>query len=414
MSQSSLPAMLYPFARPTATEFLRIVRGEGTLVFDDEGNDYVDATSSRWFATVGHGRTQIADAVAEQMKRLAAFHTFERFSNDTVEELSELLVADAPMDDARVFFTNSGSEAADTGIKIARAARTLQGKPEKSIIVAVDGAFHGVSYAGISVGGIQDNKNRFGATLPDVIHVPRHDIDALRAVFEEHGDRIALFMIEPVLGAAGVYPPPEGFLTQVRELCDEHDVWLLFDEVVTGFGRLGTMWASRYFDVRPDLVMFAKGVTSGYFPMGGVFVGADVRAALESDPEFLLRHGHTYSGHPAASAAALANIRILREENLIANVPHIGARIREGLDAIHADGLVDAVRSEGAMCAVQLPDDVEAVDIRERMIANDRVIVRAIGRSTIAMSPPFVTTDEQIDRILAALRRALADVHAGR
>ena len=140
MSQSSLPAMLYPFARPTATEFLRIVRGEGTLVFDDEGNDYVDATSSLWFATVGHGRTEIADAVSAQMSRLAAFHTFERFSNDTVEELSNLLVADAPMDDARVFFTNSGSEAADTGIKIARAARTLQGKPEKSVIVAVDGA----------------------------------------------------------------------------------------------------------------------------------------------------------------------------------------------------------------------------------------------------------------------------------
>lgn len=399
--------MLYPFARPTATDFLRIVRGERALVFDDEGKDYVDATSALWFCTVGHGRTEIGAAVGEQMTRLAAFHTFERFSNDVVEELADLLVADAPMADSRVFFTNSGSEAADTAIKLARAARTLQGQPEKSIIVAVDGAFHGVSYAGISVGGIQDNKSRFGAPLPGVLHVPRHDIAALQRVFEESGDRIAAFMIEPVLGAAGVYPPPPGFLAAVRDLCDKHDVWLIFDEVVTGFGRLGTMWASRYFEVRPDLVMFAKGVTSGYFPMGGVFLGPAVRAALESDPDYLFRHGHTYSGHPAASAAALANIAILRSENLIAEVPRIGARIRAGLDAIAADGLVEAVRSEGAMCAVQLHPGVEAVDVRERMIASDRVLARAIGRSTIALSPPFVTGDDLIDRSLGALRRAL-------
>jgi adenosylmethionine-8-amino-7-oxononanoate aminotransferase len=405
--RTDLPPMLYPYARPTATEFLRIVRGCGASVFDDDGRDYIDATSALWFCTVGHGRVEIADAVRDQMVRLAAFHAFERYSNDTTEELAQLLVDDAPLDNARVFFTNSGSEAADTAIKIVRAARSLSGTPERSMIVGITGAFHGVSYAGISVGGIQLNKTHFGKTLPDTVSVKRNDLVALEAVFRDYGSRVAAFIVEPVPAAAGVYPPSPGYLLELRVLCDKYGVWLIFDEVVTGFGRLGTMWGSRYFGVEADLVMFAKGVTSGYIPLGGVFVGPRVREYLESDVSFLLRHGHTYSGHPAACAAALSNINILRTENLIAEVPRISARIKDGLHEIASDGLVKEVRGDGAMWAVELRDGMDAVKVRELMVRSGRVLVRAIGESTVAISPPFVTSDDQLDRCVDSLRRAI-------
>jgi putrescine aminotransferase len=209
-----------------------------------------------------------------------------------------------------------------------------------------------------------------------------------------------------VQGAGGIYPPPEGYLAGLRKLCDQHGAYLVFDEVITGFGRLGSWFASHHFDVRPDFVTFAKAVTSGYQPLGGVFVGAAPRAALEADSDFFLRHGFTYSGHPAACAAGIRNLQILRDEDLLARAEHVGSRLAAGLQALAADGVIDHARGEGAMWAAGLRADQHAVEVRDRMLASG-VITRAINTDSLTFCPPLVITDEQIDRIVDSLDQAL-------
>ena len=403
----ALPAFLHPFARPTATDFLCLVRGEGALVYDERGREYVDAMASLWFCDVGHGRSQIADAVADQLRTLAAFHSFDRFTNEPAERLADELVARAPMPDARVFLTTSGSEAVDSALKLVRAARALAGEPHRRVVVSLEGAYHGVTYGGVSVSGLPLNQELFGALLPDVVQVPRHDAAALSRVLVERGDEVAAVIAEPVLGAGGVHPPTEGYLAEVRALCDRAGAWLVLDEVICGFGRLGPMWGAQRYGVEPDLVTFAKGVTSGYVPLGGVLVGAAVRAPLESDDAYVLRHGHTYSGHPAACVAALANLDILDGERLLDRVPAVGRRLSAGLRTLAQDGLVEEVRGDGAVWAVGLPGGVDAVVVRDAMI-EDGVIARAIGASTIAFCPPYVITDDQLDRTVESLRSALS------
>ena len=400
-------AFLHPFARPTAGDFLCLVRGQGALVYDDAGREYVDAMASLWFCDVGHGRTEIADAVADQLRTLAAFHTFDRFTNEPAERLSEALAARAPMADARVFLTTSGSEAVDSAIKLVRAARALGGEPHRRVVIGRQGAYHGVTYGGLAVGGLPLNQQHFGPMLPDVIHVPRDEPDEVARLLRQRGDEVAAVLAEPVLGAGGVYPPAEGYLPELRRLCDESGAWLVLDEVVCGFGRLGPMWGAQRYGVRPDLVTFAKAVTSGYVPLGGVLVGAAVRERLEADESFVLRHGHTYSGHPGACAAALANLAILEQDRLMERVPSIGGRLSDGLHELADEGLVAEVRGEGAVWAVGLADAVDGVAVYEAMISSG-VIARAIGTSTIAFCPPYVITDDQLDRSVEALRRALS------
>ena len=399
-----MSAFLHPFARPTATDFLCLVRGEGAHVYDDAGREYVDAMASLWFCDVGHGRAEIADAVGAQLRTLAAFHSFDRFTNRPAEELADALAQRAPMPDPRVFLTTSGSEAVDSALKLVRLARTLGGEEHRRVVVALEGAYHGVTYGGLAMGGLPLNQQHFGPMVPDVVRVPRHDVDAVARALREHD--VAAVVVEPVQGAGGVHPPTEGYLAEVRRLCDEAGAWLVLDEVICGFGRLGTMWGAQRYGVVPDLVTFAKGVTSGYVPLGGVLVGAAVRARLEADPEFVLRHGHTYSGHPGACVAALANLAVLESERLLDRVPAIGARLGDGLRALHADGRVAQVRGEGAVWAVELPEGRDAMAVRDAMISSG-VIPRAIG-GAIAFCPPYVVTDAQLDRVLESLDAALS------
>jgi putrescine aminotransferase len=401
-----LPAFLHPFARPCATEFLRLVRGEGALVYDDHGRDYVDAMGGLWFCHIGHGRTEVADAVGAQLGTLASFHAFERFTNEPAERLCAELARRAPLPDARVFLTTSGSEAVDSALKLVRVARSVGGEPHRRVVISLEGAYHGVTYGGLAAGGLPLNQEHFGAMLPDVVQVPRHDAGAVARLLEQRGDEIAAVLVEPVLGAGGVYPPPEGYLTELRRLCDEAGAWLVLDEVICGFGRLGTTWAAQRYDVRPDLVTFAKGVTSGYMPLGGVLVGPAVRERLEADQMFVLRHGHTWSGHAGACAAALANLEVLDRERLLERVPALGARLAAGLRALAEDGRVAEVRGDGAVWAVGLAEGVDAVAVREAMLQRG-VIGRAIGASTLTFCPPYVTTDEQVDRTLNALSESL-------
>ena len=404
----TVPAFLHPFARPAAEDFICIVSGEGARVTDADGFEYVDAMASLWYCNVGHGRREIAHAVAKQLGTLDAFHTFEKFTNPAVDEACELIAELAPVPDSRVFLTSSGSEAVDSALKIARLAQAVRGEEQRRVVISRAPSYHGVTYGGMAATGLPANQEHFGSMLPDVVQTPKDDLDAVAAVFAERGNEVAAVIAEPLIGAGGVYPPADGYLEGLRRLCDEHGAWLIFDEVICGFGRLGTWWGSQRFGVRPDLTTFAKAVTSGYQPMGGVLVAPSVRKVLESDPTLVLRHGHTYSGHPAGAAAAIVALRITREEGLLERAEKIGDRLSQGLRVLRDDGQVAEVRGDGAVWAVGL-DDVDAVAVRDAMLPLG-VIARPIGPTTISFCPPLVIEDSDIDRCISALETALTQV----
>ncbi len=400
----STPTMLHPYAVPGRTDYLNIVRGEGALVFDDQGKEYVDALAALWFCNAGHGVAAITDAVAAQMGSLAAFHTFELFANPTAERLAQMIADRAPFTDARVFFGNSGSEAVESAIKIARNAHVRAGRPDKTLIVSRDRAYHGVNMGGTSAQGLPLNKEGFGPLVGDIMQVPADDIEAMATLFSQRGEQIAAVMTEPVQGAAGVYTPPPGYLEGLRKLCDQHGAYLIFDEVITGFGRLGTWTAAEFYDVTPDMITFAKAVSSGYMPIGGVMMSAKVHGDLAAS-DTMFRHGYTYSGHPAAAAAAIANIEFLESEGLLGRVGSIGERIGSGLNSLLSDGVVAEVRGEGAVWAARCGDGVDAMAVRSSMIEAG-VIPRAIG-DVVAFCPPLVITDEQLDRSIDVFVTAL-------
>jgi adenosylmethionine-8-amino-7-oxononanoate aminotransferase len=399
-------AFLHPFAKPTRERFVTIARGEGALLWDADGNELIDAMASLWYCQVGHGRREIADAVAEQIATIESYSCFDPFTNAPADALAERIAALTPIPGARVFFANSGSEAVDSAMKLARLAQAQAGHPERRLIVSRVRGYHGTNYGGTSAQGLPLNKVGYGELLADVVQVPSDDVEALSVLMAEHADTICAVITEPVQGAAGVFPPADGYLADVRRLCDQHGALLIFDEVITGFGRMGTWFAAEHYGVTPDLTTFAKGVTSGYVPLGGVIVGATVRAALEADPDFILRHGYTYSGHAAACAAGLANLDIIEREGLLERVRHVGARLGEGLRSLAADGLVDHVRGDVAIFGASLPPEHDATAVRDRMFDHG-VITRAIGADTVTFCPPFVTTDDQVDRIVDALAHSI-------
>jgi len=399
-------AFLHPFAKPTRDTFITLERGEGAVVWDSAGNALIDSMASLWYCNVGHGRREIASAVMAQLTTLETYSCFDPFTNRPAEELAERVADLSPVADARVFLACSGSEAVDTAMKLARLTQVRAGHPERRLIISRQRGYHGTNYGGTSAQGLPLNKEGYGTLLDEVVQVPADDIEALSVLMSEHADQIAAVFTEPVQGAAGVYPPPEGYLAEARRLCDQHGALLIFDEVITGFGRLGTWFAAERFGVIPDLTTFAKAVTSGYQPLGGVIVGGRVREALESDPDFMLRTGYTYSGHAAACAAGLANLDLIEREGLLGEVARIGARLGSGLEALVDDGRVAELRGDGAMFGVGLHDDQNAMEIRDAMLGRG-VITRAIGADSLTFCPPLVTTDEQLDTIVDALADSL-------
>lgn len=401
-------SFLHPFARPSREDFIRLVSGNGSTVTDADGNDYLDAMASLWYCNVGHGRREIAEATAAQMTTLEAYSCFDPFTNERAEELTARVADLAPIDDGRVFLCGSGSEAVDTAMKIARLTQVLAGDPDRNVIISRMRGYHGTNYGGTSAQGLPPNKEGWGELLSAVIQVPGDDVEALASAMADHAGRVAAVITEPVQGAGGVWPPAEGYLESVRRLCDQHGALLIFDEVITGFGRLGDWFGATHFGVTPDLICFAKAVTSGYQPLGGVIVGSRVREALESDPAFVLKTGYTYSGHPTVCAAALANIDILEREGLLERATAIGERLSAGLSAIAADGQVAEVRGRGAVWAVGLHPHQSAVTVRDRML-HLGVITRAIAEHSNTFCPPLVMTDEEIDRVVDALATATQD-----
>ena len=400
-----LGAFLHPFASPSATSFVNIASGRGAVLTTTDGHQLIDAMASLWYCAVGHGRAEIAEAAAAQMTTLAAYSCFDPFTNEPAEALAERIAGYAPFDDARVFFTSSGSEAVDTALKLSRIAHVQAGQPERTLVISRDRAYHGVTYGGMSAQGLAPNKAGFGPLLPDVVQVGGDDLEAMATLMAEHGNRVAAVITEPVQGAGGVFPPPDGYLEGLRRLCDQHGAHLIFDEVICAFGRLGTWFGAERFGVMPDMITFAKAVSSGYVPLGGVVVGAAVRAPLEADPGFVLRHGFTYSGHATACAAAMANLDIIEREQLLQRAGHVGSRLETGLRALAADGTVAGVRGDTAVWAVQHQPGRDSVKVRNRMLELG-VITRAVGTDTNTFCPPLVTTDEQVDQIVDALASA--------
>jgi putrescine---pyruvate transaminase len=405
-------AFLHPFARPAREKFISIVRGDGSLVWDADGNEYVDAMASLWYCAIGHGRQEMADAIARQAGTLAAYSCFDPFTNEPADALAEKLAAMTPMPNARVFFCQSGSEAVDTAMKLARLHHVLSGHPERTLIISRMRAYHGTNLGGTTAQGLPPNKEGWGPLVPDVVQVPSDDLDALGELMAERSSEIAAVLTEPVQGAGGVWPPQDGYLAGLRKLCDEHGALLIFDEVITGFGRLGSWFASHHSGVTPDLATFAKAVTSGYQPLGGVFVGSRIREALEADPAYVLKTGYTYSGHATACAAGLANLAIMEREGLVAEATRIGTRLGAGLQHVAATGAVDHARGEGAVWAVGMHAGQDAMKVRDRML-DLGVITRAIGDHSCTFCPPLVTTDAQIDRIVDVLGTAARDVLQG-
>jgi len=391
----------HPFAdmKQVAGHELVLDRGEGVWIYDTEGNRYLDASGSLWYANVGHGRRELADAAAAQLARLEAYSAYDRLATRPVLELADRLSALAPMSDAAVFFTTAGSDAIESAVKLVRRYWTATGRPEKHVIVARERAYHGVSGYGVSLGGIPANREGFGELAPGIEHVPYGDTDAVAELLRR-GD-VAAFIGEPVIGAGGVYPPPDGYWPAVERLCREHDVLLVLDEVITGFGRLGEWFGAQRYGIEPDLFTFAKGITSGYVPLGGVVVGQRVQEPFWRGDAGMFRHGYTYSGHATAAAVALANLDIIEREGLVQRVKELEPAFAAKLRSI--DGAVE-VRTAGLVAGVQV-EDVDGVIARLR---DGGVLTRAVGGHSLQICPPLVITEDEIDLLAERIGAAVA------
>ena len=403
-------ALLHPFSKPSSDNFRTLVRSEGVRVWDDEGNEYIDGLGSLWYCQVGHNRAELVQAITNQLQTLSSYHTFAPMGSQISDQAAERIRSVSPFPDGRVFLCSSGSESVDSAIKIMRKVAILRGEPERQIILRRGRGYHGVNVGGTTLQGIPANREGWGDLLPKVLEIDPTNIESAASIFKEHGQKIAGVVTEAVQGAGGVFPPPDGFLEGLRRLCDDNGSLLVFDEVITGFGRTGNWFASDTYNVKPDLITFAKGVTSGYQPMGGVLVNRAVCDLFEEDPDFVFMHGYTYSGHPAACAAAIANIDLIEKEGLVERAKHIGKRISQGLEALKSDGLLSEVRGVGAIWAGQIEGATteQGLAVRDKMTEKG-VICRAIN-GALAFCPPLIIEDQDIDHMIDIAEQAINEI----
>lgn len=410
----------------------RLITGAKGLYYQTaDGNNLIDGTGGLWCCNAGHGHPTIAAAIKHQADQLDFAHSFNQ-GHDIAFEAANRIVALADGFD-HVFFTNSGSEAVDTALKIALAYHAARGEGQRRILIGRQKAYHGVNFGGLSVGGIGANKAQFGTLYPAAHHI-RHTVlaenafsrglpkagaelaDDLQSLCDLHGaQNIAAVIVEPVAGAGGVFPPPEGYLQRLRDICDKHGILLIFDEVVTGFGRLGTAFGYQKLGVTPDVITIAKGMTNATVPMGGVLVTSAVREAFLSGPAHLpdLFHGYTYSGHPLACAAAIATLDAYQEGAMFENAAAIASEWEDMLHSFKDHPAIVDIRNFGLLGALQLRSNGDAgVAGRDfyRRCWDKGLIVRPIG-DTIAMSPPLTITVDVINQIGAILRAILNDAH---
>jgi adenosylmethionine-8-amino-7-oxononanoate aminotransferase len=393
---------------------LLLDRGEGSHVWDTEGRRYLDATAGLWYANVGYGRAEIAEAAAAQMRRLHAYSHYGDVSSAPTTRLAERVADAAPMDDAVVFFASGGGESIETAAKMCRRFWSLAGQPEKTVIVTRERCYHGLAGYGTSIVGTDAFRTGVGPLVADTTRVAWDSADALAAAIDEIGpERVAAFFCEPIIGAGGVLLPPDGYLAGVQQVCRERDVLFLVDEVICGFGRVGDWFASNRLGLEPDLLTFAKGITSGYVPLGGVVVGPRIRDAFWADDAGVWRHGYTYSGHATATAAAHANLDIMEREGIFARALALESELTEALASLAGHELVSEIRSGlGAVAAVQidaalLADDPGLSDRVCRAARDHGVLSRVLVGGGLQISPPLVITRAELDELSGGIRAAL-------
>ncbi|WP_338847518.1 aspartate aminotransferase family protein [Massilia sp. W12] len=420
-----------------------MVKGEGVYIWDSEGQRLFDGMSGLWCVNAGYGRKEIADAAYAQMLQLPFYNSFFQTTNPPAVALAKKLVELAPPQFSHVFFTSSGSEGNDTIIRMVRRYWDVLGQPQKSVIISRHNAYHGSTMAGASLGGMSGMHAQGGLPIPDIVHIEQphyfehgrgmteeqfglHAASWLEAKILEVGvERVAAFIGEPVQGAGGVIIPPASYWPEIQRICEKYGILLISDEVICGFGRLGTWFGCEKMGAKPDLMTFAKGVTSGYIPLGGVLVSQKVAQVLiEQGGEF--NHGFTYSGHPAACAAALANLKILQDEDLVRRVAEdTGPYLAQEFAKLGDHPLVGLANSCGLVAGLNLVKkkapvlhDCELFDpalevgmvCRGHMFGNG-MIMRAVGDRMI-IAPPLCVTRAQIDEMLGLIRDCLDKTHA--
>ncbi|WP_028025064.1 aspartate aminotransferase family protein [Enterovibrio calviensis] len=408
-----------------------LAKAKGMYYEDIDGNPVLDATAGLWCCNAGHSRREISEAVSHQICELDYAPTFQ-MGHPLPFELAQRLAEMAPGDLNRVFFTNSGSESGDTALKIALAYQRARGHANRTMFIGRELGYHGTGFGGISVGGMVNNRKAFnGQLLPSVAHLP-HTLDMERNAFSrglpEHGiekadaleqlialhgaENIAAVMVEPMSGSGGVVLPPVGYLKRLREITLKHDILLIFDEVITGFGRVGDAFAAQRWDVTPDIITTAKALTNGAIPMGAVLASERIYDACMQAPEDTIElfHGYTYSGHPVAAAAALASLNIYRDEKLFEHAREMETEWQDAVHSLASHPNVIDVRNTGLIAGIQLaPSDKGAgkrgYDVFTRCF-HDGVLVRGSG-DIIAMSPPLILESTHIDQMVSTLERAI-------
>ncbi|MGL4198960.1 MAG: aspartate aminotransferase family protein [Allorhizobium sp.] len=395
-----------------------------------DGRQVLDGTAGLWCVNAGHCRPLITEAIREQAGELDYAPAFQ-LGHPKAFELANRLIDLAPDNMAHVLYTNSGSESVETALKVALAYQRVKGQGSRTRLIGRERGYHGVNFGGISVGGIVSNRKMFGTLLTGVDHLPHTHQPAKNAFTKgmpEHGgdladelerivtlhdaSTIAAVIVEPVSGSTGVLIPPKGYLQRLREICTKHGILLIFDEVITGFGRLGAPFASQYFDVKPDIMVTAKGLTNGVIPMGAVFVTAEIHDAFMQGPEHMIEffHGYTYSGNPIASAAALGTLDTYRDENLLTRAAEIAPYWEEKLHSLRDCPNVIDIRNLGLIGAIELkPIDGEPTKRAFNAFLNaynDGLLIRTTG-DIIALSPPLIITHAQIDELFDKLRKVL-------
>jgi len=411
-----------------------ITRAEGVYLWDSDDNQILDGMAGLWCVNVGYGRKELADAAYQQMLELPYYNSFFQTSTPPAIELAALLAEVTPAHLNRVFFTGSGSEANDTVVRMVRHYWAAQGKPDKTVIISRENAYHGSTMAGASLGGMKPMHAQGGLPIPDIVHIEQpywydngrdlspaeFGIEAARALAEEiervGEHRVGAFIAEPIQGAGGVIIPPETYWPEIRKVLAAHDILFVADEVICGFGRTGAWFGSDTYGLEPDLMPMAKGMSSGYLPIGGVMVADRVAEVLiEKGGEF--NHGFTYSGHPTCAAVAARNIRLLQEEKIVEHVrdvaaPHLAMRWAE----LAEHPIVGEARCKGLLGALELVadkatrtrfPDVGETGTRCRDFCFDSGVIMRAVRDTMIISPPLVITTDQIDELVTLARRSL-------
>lgn len=389
---------------------LTIAKGEGSYVTTTDGRTLFDGTAGLWHANIGHGRTEMADAARDQMMVLETYHVFGRFLNNRAVELAERLTGLAPFEGAKVILNSGGSDSVDQACKLARRHWQAAGKASKKTILSREFSYHGLHAFGTSIAGLEFNREGYGtdSLVPETARISVHDIDAVEREIQHIGaDNIAAIITEPVLGTGGVIPPTDGYFEGLQRLARDNDILLIVDEVITGFGRTGTMFASERYNLEADIVVMAKGITSGYAPLGGLLVSPRVWEpfyAGENSPVF--RHGVTYSGHATSCAVAMENLNILERERLVERAGQLEVVLTRELSEVGRHELVTETRVGGFLGGIVLDEQISADRVTESLV-DYGVIARPLRGNTVQLSPPFVATDAEIEQVFSAIRAVL-------